>query len=246
MAVATNLYMSGPAGSYASYDDYTAAYMGANRGAAHGMLGRNTWQAERNRYYAPPPPSASPGIGGPTPIGGGAVYPPGTTGGAPQTGGGGNGGATNLSQLADPWINERQSYMTKLSDLLNNPESMKDNPAFKYMQDQGIQAVNRGAAASGMLGSGNRLAALNEQGQGLASQNFFKMSDLLGRLSGGFSQNPGRAADAELEASRIGLARDQFNRLINADEQTRRDARNAARDQAMEDFWRSIGARRVG
>jgi len=143
--------------------------------------------------------------------------------------------------MADPWLNERQSYMTQLSDFLKNPSgSLASNPAFKFMQDQGMEAVNRGAARSGMLGSGNRLAALQERGQGVASQQFFNMADLFGKLSGGFSQNQGAAANAELGAARLGQEQQRTNMLLNSDAQTRRDAQNAAYDRHMQDFWRSM------
>lgn len=241
----------GNPGSYGSYKDYVNAFYGksalgeggANFGASGARpLSSGAWQAERSRYYAPPPPSAPsvPAGGGAVSVGGsvgggGVQYPTGTTGGATY------GGGTSLSQMADPWMNERKQYMTQLSDLLRNPSAaMSTNPAFKFMQDEGLNAINRSAAAGGMLKSGNRLAALQERGTGVAAQELFRMGDLLGKLSGGFSQNPAAAAQAELSAAGLGLEQQKLNRLLNADAQTQRDARNAAENDYLSNFWQGL------
>ena len=241
----------GNPGSYATYQDYMNAYasggaLGA-RGFSPGAAGatpltQGAWQAERNRYYSPVPANGGGINTGAINLGGG-VSTPGATGGA--TAGGATVGGTSLAGMADPWMNERQGYMQQLSGLLSNPAgAMKDNPAFQYMQDQAIQAVNRGASKSGMLGSGNRLTELAKVGAGQASTNFFNMADLLGRLSGGFSQNPGAAANAELNAAQLGLEQQKLNRLLSGDADMKRDAERAAYDQHMQNFW--AGMPRIG
>lgn len=46
------------------------------------------------------------------------------------------------------------------------------DPSYQFRFQQGLDAVNRGAAKSGMLGSGNQMAELMQYGQGMASQEF--------------------------------------------------------------------------
>lgn len=53
-----------------------------------------------------------------------------------------------------------------------DPSQLESNPAYQFRLNQGIEALNRGAGASGQLGSGNRLAALMNLGQGMASQEY--------------------------------------------------------------------------
>ncbi len=69
----------------------------------------------------------------------------------------------------------------RLTSLLDNPDSINQSAAYKFRFNQGMDAVNRNLAAKGLLGSGNRLAALNDYGQGQASQEY---GDQFNRLSG--------------------------------------------------------------
>ena len=55
---------------------------------------------------------------------------------------------------------------------LSNLVNIEQSPAYKWRYDQGLEAVNRTAAAKGMLGSGNRLSELVKYGQGAASQEY--------------------------------------------------------------------------
>lgn len=77
----------------------------------------------------------------------------------------------------------------KLNTLLQNPESVTSTPGYQFAYNQGLEAVNRTAAAKGQLGSGNRLYDLTKFGQGLASQTYnntvSQLSNLLNR-----SQSP--------------------------------------------------------
>ena len=54
----------------------------------------------------------------------------------------------------------QQVYTTagnKLNELLQNPSSITSTPGYQFAYNQGLEAVNRTAAAKGNLGSGNRL-----------------------------------------------------------------------------------------
>ena len=68
----------------------------------------------------------------------------------------------------------------KLNSLLTNPSSIADTPGYQWAYNQGLEAVNRTAAAKGLLGSGNRLYDLVNYGQGKASQTY---NDTFNQLS---------------------------------------------------------------
>lgn len=87
------------------------------------------------------------------------------------------GGAASGTQTSNP-------YEQRLQQLVNDPNSISDSNAYKFRFNQGQQALERGAAAKGMLGSGNTLAALAQYGQGLASDEYGNEVSRLGALSG--------------------------------------------------------------
>ena len=70
----------------------------------------------------------------------------------------------------------------KLNTLLQNPESVASTPGYQFAYNQGLEAVNRTAAAKGQLGSGNRLYDLTKFGQGLASQTYNSTVNQLGNF----------------------------------------------------------------
>ena len=96
---------------------------------------------------------------------------------------------------SNPFGDEAKRYQGSLAELLQNPGAMASNPAYQYSFDQGMEAVNRTAAARGQLGSGNRLAELTKFGQGEASKNFFNLADLYSTLSGAKNQNAAGAVN---------------------------------------------------
>lgn len=110
---------------------------------------------------------------------------------------------SDLMKTADPFAGQRQQYQTQLSQLMANPgEFMKTSPVFQATLDAGTEAVNRSAAAKGMLGSGNRLLALQEAGQKAATQSFFPMAELLGKFSAA-GQNPEAASETALNLANL-------------------------------------------
>lgn len=62
-------------------------------------------------------------------------------------------------------------------------EQFQTGPGYEFAMGQGEQAAQRAAAASGMLSSGNTLAALTEYGQGVANQEYGGYLDRLQGLS---------------------------------------------------------------
>lgn len=91
-------------------------------------------------------------------------------------------------------------YEERLVQLMNNPDSISDTNAYRFRFNQGQQALERSAAARGMLNSGNTLAALADYGQGAASQEY---GDEFNRLSSAVGQrnqyNVGRMGVANQE-----------------------------------------------
>src|SRR5262245_38080969 len=85
------------------------------------------------------------------------------------------------ARMADPFASERSFYqpqlrgymaanainpaastartdsaLAMLQGLLANPMSIRENPAYRAGLDFGLEGVNRGAGASGLINSGNR------------------------------------------------------------------------------------------
>ena len=76
-------------------------------------------------------------------------------------------------------------YYARLNALLDNPDSIANTGAYKFAFKQGNEAINRNLAAKGLLKSGNRLSALTEFGQGLASQQYGAEVDRLAGIAQG-------------------------------------------------------------
>lgn len=88
--------------------------------------------------------------------------------------------AYNLITTPSP---DQQKYRDQLALLMSNPGSMESSPVYQAMAEQGMNNVNRTAAAKGMLGSGNRLAELMKVGQDTASKYYFPQQQALAGLS---------------------------------------------------------------
>ena len=72
-------------------------------------------------------------------------------------------------------------YQNQLNELLTDPSKIQDTAGYQFQLDQGNQAINRSAAAKGMLGSGNVLAELAKYGQGMGATEY---GNQVNRLSG--------------------------------------------------------------
>jgi hypothetical protein len=126
----------------------------------------------------------------------------------------GAGGATDdAARAADPFGQFRTGFGQQLTgqfgSLTNpNPQDIANDPNYQFQLQQGMGAVNKGAAASGMLGSGTRLLDLQKMGQGLAS-NFedkqwgrnMSILQMLGQFSGATTGSPGGAANAMMQGN---------------------------------------------
>lgn len=113
------------------------------------------------------------GGGGATPIGG----PTGITGGA---------GWDNFGAWAAP---APAAAPTATGTTGFTPQ----DPSYAWRFQQGLEGVNAGAAAGGMLNSGNRLLALENYGQGAASQEYANQFSRLSQLAGANIGSPAAA-----------------------------------------------------
>jgi len=93
-------------------------------------------------------------------------------------------------------------YEQRLQSLMSNPDEISNTNAYRFRFNEGQQALERSAAAKGMLRSGNTLAALTNYGQGAASQEYGNEISRLGALTGQQNQyNLGRMGLANQEQS---------------------------------------------
>jgi hypothetical protein len=85
----------------------------------------------------------------------------------------------------DPFGSHRAQFGDQLTHMMSPGSKFNtDDPSYQWRFDQGMESVNRGSAASGLLNSGNRLAELTNYGQGAASQEFQNQFSRLATLSG--------------------------------------------------------------
>jgi len=103
-----------------------------------------------------------------------------------------NKGQGAAAAAADPFASERDAYQVDLKKLMTGKFDPTD-PSYKWRFDQGMEAVNRGAAASGLLNSGNRLAQLQDYGQGQASTEYANQFSRLSQLAGANVGSPAAA-----------------------------------------------------
>lgn len=84
--------------------------------------------------------------------------------------------AQQAAQMQDPFGPQRGQYQAQLSALMADPSSITRIPGYQA----GIQAVNRGMAAGGYLGSGNQMTALQKFGGDFYNQQLSLLSGLAG------------------------------------------------------------------
>lgn len=88
-------------------------------------------------------------------------------------------------QDQQPWLQAGQSALTQMQALNSGDfSSFTKSPDYQFAFDQGLQGLDRSAAARGSLYSGGHSADLMKFGQGLASQNYNQFYNRLTGLSG--------------------------------------------------------------
>ena len=90
---------------------------------------------------------------------------------------------------------------------------LEANPAYQFRLSQGMKAIDRSAAAKGNLLSGNTLAAAQQFGQGLASQEY---ENQVNRLSGLLNQSLPAVYQQQGLLSNMGNTLGQTGQLLGA------------------------------
>ena len=119
---------------------------------------------------------------------------------------GAGGGLYNLfSNPYDYQLDLSKRAGGQLEQLMKDPNNIKNNPAYQFRLNQGLEDLQRSAASKGMLGSGNILGEITRYSQGLASteyDNEFK------RLSGlAFGPSALQTANAERQTTIEGVGK---------------------------------------
>jgi hypothetical protein len=117
------------------------------------------------------------------------------------------GGQTNLGLVQSPvagWAGSPAVAGSGGTPGMTQGTTFQGSPGYQFAFDQGTRAVNASAGTQGLLGSGSRLKALTQFGQGIANQEFWNYLNQLGNLStqgqnaasqtGQFGQNYANAA----------------------------------------------------
>ena len=108
--------------------------------------------------------------------------------------GGGGGGGGEAAGAADPFAGQRWQYQDMLQKMMQPGGFTPQDPSYNWRFSQGQQALERSMGASGMLNSGNRLAALTDYGQGQASTEYANQFSRLSQLAGANVGSPAAAA----------------------------------------------------
>lgn len=90
----------------------------------------------------------------------------------------------NLGQGYQPWIDTGKTANGSLQTLLNDPSSVRSLPGYQFAMDQGLQSVDRGAAARSGVQNGATIKAEQRFGTGLADQTYGNQIQRLLGISG--------------------------------------------------------------
>jgi hypothetical protein len=105
---------------------------------------------------------------------------------------------------ANPFGPYRAGYANQLQQLMANPGAVFNDPGYQAAFGQGVQAVERSAAAKGFLGSGNEATALMQFGQQFGMQYMTQQEQFLAGLAGA-NINPNYAPGLNAQAAASGI-----------------------------------------
>ncbi|AVU02511.1 hypothetical protein ACQR5V_21355 [Xanthomonas oryzae pv. oryzicola] len=89
------------------------------------------------------------------------------------------------TQNMQPYLNAGTGALNQLSQLNSgNYSSFQESPDYQFTLQQGLQGLDRSAAARGSLYSGGQQADIMQYGQGLASQQYNNYYNKLASLAG--------------------------------------------------------------
>jgi hypothetical protein len=96
-------------------------------------------------------------------------------------GGSSGGGNTAGGAYYDPYKKERKGFFNQLQGLMQNPGSITQDPGYQMMFGQGLEGINRTAAATGQRFAGGSDVARMNYGQGFAHDWY---NEKVGQLAG--------------------------------------------------------------
>lgn len=110
-----------------------------------------------------------------------------------------------FQQNISPYLQAGQSGLNRLTGLLDDPDSIQDSAAYQWRMGQGLQGLDRSAAArGGLYGGGHQTDVLN-YAQGLASQEYGNQWSRLAGLAGmGQNAAVGAGSMGQAAAGNIG------------------------------------------
>lgn len=140
----------------------------------------------------------------------------------------------NAIAQEQPYNQLGQSAMPQLQQLLGLTSSggptsaatnaqtlatLQNTPGYQFASQQGLQGVTNNAAATGMLGSGNTVQALDQYNQGLADQTYqSQVANLQNVVNTGQGAAAGVAGTIENTGNNLAnIAVNQGNNLANID-----------------------------
>ena len=98
---------------------------------------------------------------------------------------------------ADPFASQRAQYQTQLSQMMQPGSSFNpSDPSYAFSFNQGLTALNRSNAASGMGASGNALAGATAYGNQQAQLGYANQFTRLAELAGAGTGSPTAASQA--------------------------------------------------
>lgn len=105
--------------------------------------------------------------------------------------------------LADPFMEQRKKEIDRLNLLQSNPGAIGTHPAFQFLRDEEMNAVNASNAAHGLRNSGRGLMALQDRAAGVASKYYFPLLQNQSNLamSGSSPASAGRSYASGTERS---------------------------------------------
>lgn len=110
-----------------------------------------------------------------------------------------------FQQNIEPYLGFGQEGINRLTAMLNNPNTLMDDPSYQWRFNQGLNAVDRSASAGGRLGSGGHSVDLLNYGQGAASQEWGNQWNRLMGIAGmGQNAAVGAGSLGQQAASNIG------------------------------------------
>lgn len=95
-------------------------------------------------------------------------------------------------EKADPFSQYRSEAAKRLYEMTlggDTSAALEQDPGYQFRLQEGLKATERAMASRGMNMSGNVLAALQQRGEGLASQEYGASVSRLMELGGGYASN---------------------------------------------------------